>query len=80
MTPIQVFFNSLHLQPAAKYLGYKEGDFPVAENHGKTVITFPAHPYLTEQEIQYTIDTVTNFYKKGLYTKSPLCHTEVEAV
>src|SRR3990167_4370040 len=44
---------AMHMQPAAKYLGYKKGDFPVAEKHGEEVITLPAHPYLTEEEINY---------------------------
>jgi aminotransferase EvaB len=43
--------------------GHKEGDFPVADRHGKTMISFPAHEHLTEDQIQYMIDTVRNFYK-----------------
>lgn len=57
----------MHLQPAAKGLGYKKGDFPVAEAHGPQVITLPAHPYLTEEEIVYTIAKVKEFYQKGYY-------------
>lgn len=52
----------LHLQPAAKYLGYKEGDFPVCEEHCKTIISLPAHQHLTQDEIDYMIDSVRNFY------------------
>ena len=62
----------MHLQPAAKYLGYKEGDFPVAEAHGPQVITLPAHPYLTEDEIEYTISKVREFYQKAYYQESPM--------
>ncbi|MDP3706007.1 MAG: DegT/DnrJ/EryC1/StrS family aminotransferase [Legionellaceae bacterium] len=58
---------AMHMQPAAKYLGYKKGDFPVAEAHGQQVITFPAHPYLTEEEINYTIDKVREFYLTARY-------------
>src|SRR3990167_6303138 len=58
---------AMHLQPAAKYLGYKKSDFPVAEAHGEQVITFPAHPYLTEEEIKYTIDKVQEFYLTARY-------------
>lgn len=57
----------MHLQPAAKNLGYKEGDFPRAEAHGQEVITLPAHPYLTEEEIAYTIEKVRAFYNEKLY-------------
>jgi len=59
----------MHLQPAAEYLGYKKGDFPVAESHGNQVITLPAHPYLTEEEIAYTISKVREFYVNKLYEK-----------
>ncbi len=65
----------MHLQPAASSLGYQEGDFPVAEEHGKVVITLPAHPYLTDQEIQYTTEKVREFYTKGYYKKSSSTET-----
>jgi len=53
----------VHLQEAARYLGYKEGDFPDAENDAKSVITLPAHQHLTEEEINYTIEKVRDFYE-----------------
>ena len=54
----------VHLQKAAAYLGYKEGDFPVAEADSKTTITLPAHQHLKDEEIDYTIETVRSFYRK----------------
>lgn len=55
----------VHLQPAARHLGYKEGDFPVCERDCKSIITLPAHPYLTDAEVEYTIDKVRSFYRRG---------------
>lgn len=52
----------LHLQPAAKNLGYKPGDFPQAESDAKSMITLPAHQHLTRDEIEYTIARVQEFY------------------
>jgi dTDP-3-amino-2,3,6-trideoxy-4-keto-D-glucose/dTDP-3-amino-3,4,6-trideoxy-alpha-D-glucose/dTDP-2,6-dideoxy-D-kanosamine transaminase len=52
----------VHLQEAAQYLGYKEGDFPVSEDHARAVITLPAHQHITSEEIQYTIDNIRQFY------------------
>lgn len=52
----------VHLQRAAQHLGYKRGDFPVAEEDGRTSITFPAHQHLTEAELDYVIDKVHAFY------------------
>ncbi|WP_035588031.1 DegT/DnrJ/EryC1/StrS family aminotransferase [Hippea jasoniae] len=43
----------LHLQECFKYLGYKEGDFPVAERVSKEIISLPMNPYLSDEEIEY---------------------------
>lgn len=53
----------LHLQPASAHLGYKRGDFPVAEAQAKSLITLPVHQHLTLQELDYVAQTVHNFYK-----------------
>ncbi|MDP1614249.1 MAG: DegT/DnrJ/EryC1/StrS family aminotransferase [Methylococcales bacterium] len=60
----------MHLQPAAHYLGYKKGDFPIAEAHGPQVITLPAHPYLNEDEIVYIIAKVKEFYEQACYRET----------
>ncbi len=52
----------IHLMPAAAYLGYGEGDFPMAEAHGRTALTLPSHQHLTEEEVAYTIATVQEFF------------------
>lgn len=38
----------LHFQPVFKNLGFKEGDFPIAEAASKRVVSLPMHPYLDE--------------------------------
>ncbi len=53
----------VHLQKAAAHLGYKAGDFPQSEADSRCIITLPAHPYLTADEIDYTIECVRAFYK-----------------
>ena len=52
----------LHLQEAIRGLGYKEGDFPVAEAQAKSVITLPVHQHLTEEQIDYMIECIHDFY------------------
>ncbi len=54
----------LHLQPALSYLGYKEGDFPVAERATKEVLSLPVFPELTDDEISYVIDSVKAFFRR----------------
>ncbi|HRU53736.1 MAG TPA: DegT/DnrJ/EryC1/StrS family aminotransferase, partial [Candidatus Sumerlaeia bacterium] len=51
----------LHLQPCFDYLGYKEGDFPQAEQLAKRVISLPVFPGLKRQEINYVAQTVKEF-------------------
>lgn len=70
----------MHLQPAAKGLGYRKGDFPVAEAHGSQVITLPAHPYLTEDEIAYTISKVRAFYQDKHFLHTTSSHGEQAVV
>jgi len=52
----------LHLQPAAATLGYKRGDFPLAEQQADSIITLPAHQFITSTQIDYMIDVIRNFY------------------
>jgi aminotransferase EvaB len=52
----------LHLQPASLHLGYKAGDFPVAEAQAKATITLPVHQHLHDDEIEYMISCVKEFY------------------
>ena len=48
----------LHLQKAFEYLGYKEGDFPVAETLAKHIITLPMYPELRLDEINYIVEKI----------------------
>lgn len=49
-----------HLQPAYRYLGYQEGDFPVSEQLCKEVLSLPMHTELTEDQLQYICETIVN--------------------
>jgi len=41
----------LHLQPALKYLGLKQGEFPIAEDMCRKILSLPVYPELLEEEI-----------------------------
>ncbi|MCP4552055.1 MAG: DegT/DnrJ/EryC1/StrS family aminotransferase [Bacteroidetes bacterium] len=43
----------LHLQECFQYLDYNEGDFPLAEQASKEVLSLPMNPFLSEEEINY---------------------------
>jgi dTDP-4-amino-4,6-dideoxygalactose transaminase len=52
----------IHLQPAAKFLGFGEGSFPVTEKQAKRILTLPINQHLKEQEIETIAQTVNSFY------------------
>ena len=54
----------IHLQPAAKYLGYKKGDFPNAEKQSKRIITIPINQNLNKREIHKIVRTLNEFLMK----------------
>ena len=51
----------LHLYPMFMKMGYKKGDFPVAEQASKEVLALPVHPLLTEKDIEYIIETIRSY-------------------
>jgi dTDP-4-amino-4,6-dideoxygalactose transaminase len=51
------------LQKAAKNLGYKRGDFPESEKQADEILTLPAHQFINEEQIEYTLEQVHKFYK-----------------
>ncbi len=54
-----VFYpKPLHLHPHFMRLGYKEGDFPIAEKLATHVVSLPVHPLLTIDEIKTIITTI----------------------
>ena len=54
-----------HMQIAYKFLGYKKGDFPVAEEYADEILSLPMFPELTENEIKYVCECIKQFYQKN---------------
>ena len=52
----------IHLQPAAKYLKYKKGDFPIAEKLANTSISLPVHEFVKINQIQKIARLISHFY------------------
>ncbi len=53
----------LHLQKAYANLGYKPGDFPVAEKASRECLALPMFPELTDAQIQRVATVVQDFFK-----------------
>lgn len=51
----------IHLQECYKDLGFKEGDFPIAEEISSTELSLPLFYGMTEEQIQFVIDTINEF-------------------
>lgn len=55
---VSVHFKPIHLMSWYKKKGFKEGDFPNAENISSRSISLPIYPKLTQQEQEYVIDSL----------------------
>ncbi len=52
----------LHLQEAYRPLGYSEGDLPNCEDASRRVLSLPMFPELTDNEIEYVVGAVREFF------------------
>ena len=50
-----------HLSEAYAYLGYKKGDFPIAEKYADEVLSLPMYNGMTKEEQQTVIDAINSF-------------------
>ena len=51
----------MHLQECYKDLGFKEGDYPIAEEISRTELSLPMYYGMTDEEISWVIDAVNQF-------------------
>ena len=73
---LRLLINSGVMMPAAKInhgpwqldseeilksLGFKKGDFPKSEEYGKTALSIPIHPSLTNSEINKIVNHLKEF-------------------
>ena len=53
----------LHMQPAAKALGYTEKDFPRTMELSSRILSLPLYPELKEEQQDYVADLILKFFK-----------------
>ena len=52
----------IHLQGAAHSLGYRPGDFPVAERLSQRILSLPVYPELIDQQKETIVVDIRSFY------------------
>ena len=52
----------VHLQEAARDLGYKKGDFPAVEDACAEILSLPIYPELEEESQMYIIENIKEFF------------------
>ena len=64
----QVHYIPVHLHPYyQKRLGYKKGDFPVAESFYERILSLPLYPKMSDEDVDDVVEGVTkviNYYRK----------------
>jgi len=58
------YANPIHLQPAAKYLGYGLGSMPNTEKQSGKILSLPINQFLTKMQIEYVADLVNSFLEQ----------------
>jgi dTDP-4-amino-4,6-dideoxygalactose transaminase len=58
MYPLEVPY-----QPAYQHLGYKPGDFPIADAQVKELLCLPMFPELTNSEVEQVAGAIRDFFK-----------------
>lgn len=51
----------MHLQDCYKDLGFKKGDFPIAEEISETELSIPMYYGMTDEEISYVVEIINSF-------------------
>ena len=52
----------IHLQPAARALGYAPGAFPVAEQQAGRILSLPVHQFLNQADLEHVAASIREFF------------------
>jgi len=64
--PSEIYYPlCMHLQAAFRSLGYVAGDFPVAEQASREVLSLPVYPELSDAHQDLVVDAIAQFHKNN---------------
>jgi dTDP-4-amino-4,6-dideoxygalactose transaminase len=55
----------LHMQQCFAYLGYRPEDCPESARAARETLALPIYPELGEAQLQYVVDTISEFFGRG---------------
>lgn len=61
----QIHYIPCHLMPYYRQFGWKEGDLPHSEEYYKHCISLPMYPTLSDDEQQFVIDRIVEYYEES---------------
>lgn len=57
------YATPIHLQPAARSLGYSAGDFPNTMRYVGRILSLPLYPSMTQGQQDHVVELIADFYK-----------------
>lgn len=61
-----VHYPAIHLFAVYRRLGWKEGDFPIAERVCRNILTLPLFPAMADTDVDRVVDTLMPILRAGL--------------
>ena len=61
-----VHYPAIHLFAVYRRLGWKEGDFPIAERVGRNILTLPLFPAMADADVGRVVDTLMPILRANL--------------
>jgi dTDP-4-amino-4,6-dideoxygalactose transaminase len=55
---VNVHYIPVHLQPYYQRMGFKQGDYPKAEDYYQQALTLPLYPDMTSQQVEQVTQTL----------------------
>jgi dTDP-4-amino-4,6-dideoxygalactose transaminase len=55
--------EAAHLAPAYRWLGHKQGEFPVAEALAAEVLSLPMFPGMTEPQVDAVVSAIRDYFR-----------------